>query len=181
MKAAIVICGRMGSGKSTFSGMLAADLSIRVVSFGDYVRRMAQRGGRPDTRSALQNLGDCLYQKLGASGLLQGTLEMAGIDSDEMVIFDGVRHIDVLSEVRRRSGKTVALYLDASPEVRYERRRSQGPVGLSWQEFEAIDSHIVEGEIGALMELCDFVIDASQPLSFLQGDLPRELFALDAP
>ena len=57
MKAAIVICGRIGSGKSTVSAMLASDLSIQVVSFGDYVRQMARRGGRPDTRSALQNFG----------------------------------------------------------------------------------------------------------------------------
>ena len=181
MKVAIVICGQIGSGKSTVAAMLASDLSIQVVSFGDYVRQVARRRGRPATRSALQNLGDCLYQRLGASGLLQGTLEMAGIDSDETVIFDGVRHIDVLSEIRRRAGKTVAIYLDASPEVRYQRRRSQGSAGLSWQEFEAIDNHSVEREIGALAELCDFVVDASQPLSPLQGDLPGELFTLDAP
>ena len=168
MKTAIVICGRIGSGKSTVSTMLASALSIQVVSFGDYVRQIAQRDGRPDTRSALQNLGDCLYQQLGASGILQGTLKMASIDSDETVIFDGVRHIDVLSEIRQRADKTIAIYLDASPKVRYERRRSQGPTGLSWQEFETIDSHIVEGEISALAELCDSVIDASQPLSLLQ-------------
>ena len=180
MKAAIVICGRIGSGKSTVSAMLASELSIQMVSFGDYVRQMARRDGRPNTRSVLQNLGDCLYQQLGASGLLQGTLEMAGIDKDETVIFDGVRHIDVLSEIRRRADKTVAVYLDASPEVRYERRRSQGPPGLSWQEFEAMDNHSVEGEIGALAEFCNLVIDASKPLSHLHGELPRELFAPDA-
>ena len=94
MKAAIVICGRIGSGKSTVSAMLASDLSIQAVSFGDYIRQMAQRGGRPATRSALQNLGNCLYRQLGASGLLQATLEMAGTDNDEVVIFDGVRHVD---------------------------------------------------------------------------------------
>ena len=105
---------------------------------------------------------------------------MAGIDKDETVIFDGVRHIDVLSEIRRRAGKTVAVYLDVCPQVRYQRRRSQGPTGISWQEFEAIDSHSVEGEIGTLAELCDFVVDASQPLSLLQSDLPGELFTLDA-
>ena len=180
MKAAIVICGRIGSGKSTVSTMLASGLSIQVVSFGDYVRQMARRGGRQANRSTLQNLGDCLYQRLGASGLLQGTLEVAGIANDATVIFDGVRHIDVLSAIRLRAGKTVAIYLDASPEVRYQRRRFQGHTSLSWQEFEAIDSHSVEGEISDLAELCDFVIDASQPLSFLHGNLPRELFTLDA-
>ena len=179
MKAAIVICGRIGSGKSTVCAMLASDLSIQVVSFGDYVRQMAQRDGLPNTRSALQNLGDCLYRQLGASGLLQGTLEMAGIGNDETVIFDSVRHIDVLSEIRRLADRAVAVYLDASPEVRYERRRLQGPAGLSWQEFEAIDEHSVESEIGALEKLCDFVVDASQPISLLRVNLPRELFTLD--
>ena len=178
MKAAIVICGRIGSGKSTVSVMLTSDLSIQVVSFGDYVREMARRDGRPNIRSALQDLGDCLYLQLGASGLLQSTLEMAGVDKDETVIFDGVRHIDVLSEIRRRAGKTVAIYLDASPEVRYQRRRSQGPADLSWQEFEAIDNHSVEGEIGALAKLCDFVVDASQPLTDVRDNLHSNLFML---
>ncbi len=176
MKAAIAICGRIGSGKSTVSAILASDLSIQVVSFGDYVRQMARRGGRPATRSTLQDLGDSLYQRLGASGLLQATLELAGVADDETVIFDGVRHIDVLTAIRRRAGKTVAIYLDVSSEVRYQRRWSQGRTDLSWEEFEAIDGHPVEAEIGALAELCDFVIDASQPLRRLQRDLPRELF-----
>ena len=179
MKAAIVICGRIGSGKSTVSAMLASELSLQVVSFGAYVRQMAGLGGQPATRSALQNLGDHLYQRLGASGLLQGALEMAGIHNNETVIFDGVRHIEVLSEIRRRARNAIAVYLEASPAVRYQRRRSQGSTDLSWQEFEAIDNHLVEAEIGALPELCDFVIDASQPLSLLQGDLPTELFTLD--
>ena len=57
---------------------------------------------------------------------------------------------------------------------------SQGSTDLSWQDYEAIDSHSVEGEMGALAEHCDFVVDASRPLGLLQGDLPRALFTLDA-
>ena len=181
MKAAIVICGQMGSGKSTVAAFLSSELSIQVISFGDYIRYIARRSSRPSTRSALQELGDSLYREIGAQGLLQGALEMAGVNDDEIVIFDGVRHIEVLSEIRRLAGKTVAIYLDASPEERYRRRRCQGSSGLPRQEFDAIDRHSVELEVGDLADLCDFVIDASQPLTDLQRNLPSELFALDAP
>ena len=181
MKAAIVICGQIGSGKSTVSALLASKLSIQVVSFGNFIRHLAQRSGRPTTRSALQDLGDSLYQKIGASGLLEGALEMAGIDNDETIVFDGVRHTEVLAEIRQRAGKTIAIYLDVGPEERYQRRRSQGADSLSREQFEAIAGHAVESEIGDLAELCDFVIDASQPLTHLQDDLPAELFTLNTP
>lgn len=177
MKAAIVVCGRIGSGKSAVSALLASDLSIQVVSFGDYVRHVARRHSQPTTRSALQDLGDGLYQQMGASGLLEATLDMAGVASDETVIIDGVRHIEVLTEIRRRAGKTVALYLDVSSEERYQRRKSQGHTELSWEEFVAVDGHLVEAGIGPLMDQCDFVIDASKPLDLLQKDLPGVLFS----
>ena len=179
MRGAIVICGPIGSGKSTVAAYLASKLSIRVISFGNYIRHMAHRSGLPATRSALQDLGDGLYQQSGASGLLQGALDVAGMDNNETVVFDGVRHIEVLAEIRRRAGKTIAVYLDVGPEERYRRRQAQGSNVLSQREFEVIDVHPVEAEIGKLAGLCDFVIDASQPLSRLEGNLPADLFTLD--
>lgn len=181
MKAAIVICGQIGSGKSTVSAFLASKLSIQVVSFGDYIRHIARCSARPTTRNALQDLGDSLYQKKGASGLLKGALETAGIDNDETVVFDGVRHTEMLAAIRQRAGKTIAIYLDVGPRERYQRRRSQGADSLSREQFEAFERHAVESEIGNLAELCDFVIDASQPLTHLQDDLPTELFTLNTP
>ena len=176
-----MICGQIGSGKSTVAAILASRLSCQVVSFGNYIRHMANRDGRPATRSVLQDLGDTLYQKIGASGLLEGALEIAGVKKDETVIFDGVRHIEVLSEIRRRAGKTVAIYLAVGPEERYRRRQSQGTGGLSREEFDAIDHHSVEVEIEDLAKVCDFVIDASPPLPQLESNLPAELFTLHAP
>ena len=181
MKAAIVICGQIGSGKSTVAAFLASKLSIQVVSFGKYIRHIADRSGRSATRSHLQDLGDSLYQKARASGLLQGALDHAGVNKDHTVIFDGVRHFEVLSEIRRRAGKTFAVYLAVGPEQRYRRRRSKGTDALSREEFDAIDRHPVEVEIKDLAGMCDFVIEASQPLTQLQENLPEELFKLNAP
>ena len=179
MKAAIVICGKMGSGKSTVAAFLASKLSVQVVSFGKYIRHIAKRSGRPTTRSFLQELGDSLYQKKGASGLLQGALEVAGIDQGETVVIDGVRHAEVLAEIRRRAGKSIAVYLDADQKERYQRRRSQAADALSPEEFQVLECHAVEAEISDLGRLCDFVIDASQPLAHLLENLPTELFMID--
>ena len=176
MKGAIVICGQIGSGKSTVSALLASKLSIQVVSFGKYIRHMAESSSRSTTRSALQDLGDSLYQAMGASGLLKGALDVAGTGDSETIIFDGVRHTEVLKEIRQTACKTIAIYLDVGKEERYQRRRSQGDGSLSREQFEAIEGHAVESEIGDLAEFCDFVIDASQPLTHLQDHLPTELF-----
>ena len=47
---------------------------------------------------------------------------------------------------------------------------SEGSADLSWQDSQTIDKHSVEGEIGVLAELCDFVVDVSQPLSTTTTD-----------
>ena len=57
MKLAVVVCGRIGSGKSTAVNFVAAEFGFKVVSFGRYVRHLAQRRGMPSTRDALQDLG----------------------------------------------------------------------------------------------------------------------------
>ncbi len=178
MKSAIIICGPMGSGKSTVAALVASRLSIQVVSFGNYIRCMAQHSGRPTTRRALQDLGDSLYKKIGASGLLKGAMSMAGIDDGEAVVFDGVRHAEVLEEIRRGAGKTIAIYLDVGLEERYRRRKTQRSDSISREQFEATERHAVESQIRDLAESCDFVIDASRPLSILQNELPAELFTI---
>ena len=162
MKAAIVICGKIGSGKSTVANCLASRLSIQVVSFGTYIRQIANRSGRPTTRSSLQDMGDSLFQEIGASGILLGALEEAGIDNCETVVLDGVRHVEVLKEIRRRARKSVAIYLDVCQEERYRRRLCQSACFFSLEEFQALECHAVENEISDLVELCDFVVDGTQ-------------------
>lgn len=181
MKAAIVICGQMGSGKSTIAAFLASKLSKQVVSFGNYIRRLAQESGQPTTRDALQNLGQAQYQSLGATGLLHGVLHLAGVEEDQTVVFDGVRHTEVLAAIRRSAERTVAIYLEVSAEERYRRRRCQSSHDLSPEEFQSVEHHEVEAETRMLAELCDYVIDASRTLPDIQNILPSELFTLEKP
>ena len=56
----LVACfaGKIGSGKTSVTNVLARGLQWRRVGFGDYVRaELARRGGDPDVRKDLQDLG----------------------------------------------------------------------------------------------------------------------------
>ena len=96
MKLAVVVCGRIGSGKSTAVDFVTAEFGFRAVSFGRYVRHLAERRGTPSTRDELQDLGDCLFRSRGSSGLLKDALEHFGISGHDSVVFDGVRHPEIL-------------------------------------------------------------------------------------
>lgn len=175
MKTAIVICGQIGSGKSTVSNCVASRMSIQVVSFGQYIRQMAHLSGQPDSRKSLQDLGDGIYRQIGAAGLLEGVLAVAAVKDEDSVVFDGVRHEEVLEEIRLRARQTIATYLAVGQEERFRRHQSRSSGGMTFQEFQAIDSHAVETGIVPLANHCDVLVDASQPLTCVLKDLLAEI------
>ncbi|MXZ20558.1 MAG: AAA family ATPase [Caldilineaceae bacterium SB0665_bin_25] len=175
MKTAIVICGQIGSGKSTVSNCVASRMSNKVVSFGKYIRQMAHLSDRPDSRKSLQDLGDGLYRQIGAVGLLEGALDVAAVNDEDSVVFDGVRHEEVLEEIRRRAGQTIAIYLTVGQEERFRRHRSRSSGDMTLEKFQAIDSHAVETGIVDLANHCDVIVDASQPLPSVLKDLLAEI------
>ena len=171
MKHAVVICGRIGSGKSTAVAYLAESFDFKVVSFGRYVRDFADLHGVPRHRDRLQNLGAYLFRTKGASGLLQGTLQHFGINNDDSVVFDGVRHLEVLAEIRQSAETTIAVYLEVDKEERSRRHQSREGPGLSLQDHITADAHIVESDISRLIDDCDLVVDATGPKTNIQSKL----------
>ena len=175
MKLAIVICGQIGSGKSTLSDLVASEFGFKSVSFGNYVRHMVKLLGSSNTRDALQDLGDGLFRSRGPSGLLQDTLEYFTIGKCDSVVIDGVRHSEILTEIRQTAETTIAFYLEVSREERYRRHQARLVSRLSFEEFQAIDSHPVEGGIDSLIDHCDLMLDASHPVADVQRTLLDQL------
>ena len=181
MKFAVVICGPIGSGKSAATADLASELGLKVVSFGGYVRAVAEQTGSSSNREMLQDLGENLFKSKGASGLLQAALEYAGIGSDDSVVFDGVRHSGVLTEIRRTSETTIAVFLRVSREERYRRHKARLSSGISLDGFIVIDSHPVEAETNKLDGLCELVIDATLPVAEMLRTLRSQISLLVQP
>ena len=161
MKLAVVVCGRIGSGKSTAVEFVAAEFGLKAVSFGSYVRHLAAQRGMPRTRGQLQDLGDCLFRSRDSSGLLQDALEHYGVNPDDLVVFDGVRHPEILADIRQAAKATIAVYLQANQEERFRRHQARQCHGWTVEEFLVADQHLVEAGNNILIEQCDLVLDAA--------------------
>ena len=175
MKLAVVVCGRIGSGKSTAVDFVAAEFGFKAVSFGSYVRHLAERRGMPSTRDELQDLGECLFRSRGSSGLLQDALEHFGVNSDDSVVFDGVRHFEILADIQHASEATIAVYLEVNQEERFRRHQTRQCCGSTMENFLFADQHLVEAGNSKLIEQCDLVLDGAQPTTVIQNMLRDRL------
>lgn len=170
-----MVCGRIGSGKSTAVDYIAAEFGFKAVSFGSYVRQLAARRGKPGTRHQLQDLGDYLVRFRGSSGLIQDVLEHYRVHPDESVVFDGVRHPEVLVDIRTAAEATIAVYLEANQVERFRRHQIRHCCGWTWLEFLAADQHQVESGNSLLMKECELVLDGSRPTADVQSMLRDQL------
>jgi dephospho-CoA kinase len=175
MKFAVAVCGPIASGKSTIVDFCNSELGLKVVSFGSYVRAVAKEVGVSNTRETLQELGNCLFNSKGAAGLLQGVLQYAEIKNTDSVVFDGVRHLEVLFEIRRNSKGFLAVFLHSNLHERFQRHNARSSSVISFGEFIAIDGHQVEAGISELKGHCELVIDTTRHPSEIQEVLRNKL------
>ena len=175
MKLAVVVCGRIGSGKSTAVDFIAAEFGFKAVSFGSYIRHMAALRGRPSTRGQLQDLGDCLFSSRGSSGFLEDALEHFGINSHDSVVFDGVRHLEILTDIRQGAEATIAVYLEVHQEERFRRHKARQASGWSLEEFLIVDRHPVEAGIGMIIDHCDLAVNAACSATIVQEVLRDQI------
>lgn len=160
----LLVCfsGQIGSGKSSVSAATAAALGWRRTGFGDYLRtEVSRRGGDPNSREALQNLGQHLVQA-DAEDFCRLVLAAAGFRPGDDFVIDGVRHVEIFRNLERLAKPSVAklLFLDADEAQRLARIRERSDKG----DFGRATSHRVEAELQSdLPALADDVVDATRP------------------
>ena len=162
MDLAVAVCGPIGSGKSTATAFVAHRFGLEAVSFGQYIRHLARLQHLPTDRANLQKLGQCVFTSKGPTGLLQDVLAHFQIENRDSVVFDGVRHPEVLVAIRRFARTTIAVYLDVHPGERFRRHRSRESSDLSLHDHQDFDAHLVESGSSRLIHSCDFVLDAAR-------------------
>ena len=175
MKLAVVVCARIGSGKSTAVNFITAEFGFKAVSFGSSIRHMAALRSTPTTRGQLQDLGDCVFKSKGPSGFLEEALEHFGINSHDSVVFDGVRHLEILTAIRQAAEATIAVYLEVNQEERFRRHRARQASGWSLEEFLIVDSHPVEAGIDMIIDHCDLVVNAACSATTVQEVLRNQI------
>jgi cytidylate kinase len=158
MRRIIAIAGPVAAGKSDLSRKLALALAAQRVSFGDYVRSVAEDRGVPLTRGALQGLGEQLISDLGAVEFTTRTVALA--PPTDTLIVDGIRHVAVNAALAAQADDYHLIFVEADNRTRTARleKRGEGPVDLV-----AIDSHSTEVEQPELRKRADLIADGTDP------------------
>lgn len=162
----LVVClsGRIGSGKSSVAGALSERLGWPRVGFGDYLRKETTRlGGDPNSREALQDLGQSLVNQ-DAAGFCRAVVGDAGFIPGGDLVVDGVRHVNIqvcLQSVVAPS-RCRLIFLAANEEERLK-RVAQRPLGDA--DFARAEGHVAEADMVELLpRMADCVIDGSLPI-----------------
>ncbi|HXD91640.1 MAG TPA: AAA family ATPase [Bacteroidia bacterium] len=157
---AIVIIGRICSGKSTLANAISSQLQIPIASFGGFLVNYCKRHNiKIEHRDVLQNLGNTFIQKEPSKFLLD-VIEFS-VGNSNRIIFEGVRHKIILLEIQKMSKSIFSIFVDVETQERYKRmvrRAKDSDEVKNFDEFLKLDNHIVEKEIELLKPSADLII-----------------------
>lgn len=162
MNADLVFSGKLGSGKTTVSKLLADRVGARWNSFGATVKRIAFERGLPTGREALQSLGAELVSN-SPEVFCRRVISEAVPSSGHGLVVDGLRHIAILKQLQQfvLPAPLIPVYVDVDEAVRLDRIKRRG--GINIQDLQRLESHSTEIEVMvALRESAQLRVDNSK-------------------
>jgi dephospho-CoA kinase len=173
------IAGKIGSGKSTLSKIIAAELNYKYASFGDHVRKIALAKGISPTRRNLQNLGQQLLNE-NIKQFCLGVLSDIQWRQGQGLIIDGIRHEEIITVIKEiifpDLFKLIFIKVD-DDNIRMARMR------IDDSDLKSIDDHPTENQVQSnkLIGLSDLTLDADKPISFQINQILSWYMRLDRP
>ena len=174
----VAVSGRTGTGKTTTASLAAARLNWRHVSFGDFVRSVADARGMPHTRRNLQDLGAELVGE-GMAEFCRAVLTHGGWQRGDGAIVDGIRHVAAVESLRRAvfPQELLHVHLEASERARDDRLDKRGDAVSADDE-----DHPVETEVASTLPgVADAVVPADGSVQSVVRFLLAELAAHGGP
>jgi dephospho-CoA kinase len=155
--------GQIGAGKSTISTLVADALNGPRVAFGDHVRSVARQRGIETSRESLQILGEDLVCK-DCREFCRAVLMQANWQQGQLLIVDGIRHLQVLCELRRivHPQRFLLVFINgdnSTRRIRVESRASDDSTRVN-----QFDGHATEVQVKDLVrQEADLVVNGSLP------------------
>jgi dephospho-CoA kinase len=165
MKPAILtFSGPIASGKSALSIKLAQTFHWSRISFGDYVRSVADARKTPKTREVLQAIGTELVTS-DLEGFCNAVLKQVNWQHGQPLIIDGIRHINVLETLQKLVApmKLYLIFITIDEVVQANRLVERELNELL--ALQALELDATEQQVGTyLRDIADFVVDGSRPI-----------------
>ncbi|MBE9111942.1 nucleoside monophosphate kinase [Nodosilinea sp. LEGE 07298] len=172
MKPAILtFSGPIASGKSTISNKLAQTLHWSRVSFGDYVRSVADARQISKTREVLQAIGTELVTS-DVEGFCKAALQQVNWQHGQPLVIDGVRHIEVLETLQKLVApmKLHLIFITIDDSIQASRLIERGSNELL--ALQALELDVTEQQVGTyLKNIADFVVNGSRSVEEAAQDI----------
>lgn len=165
----IGLSGTFASGKDTLAQYFEENFGYKHISTGDIIREEATKRYNDTERETLRKIGNELRAEFGAGVLVEKALANA----TGPLVISGIRSIGEAKTLHEAGGKLV--FIDAKPELRYERmklRQRDKESQISFEKFLASEQKENNQDItrddvpniSALREIADTILDNSSSL-----------------
>lgn len=157
----IAVVAEKGGGKGLFIDLvkkLLPEKRVISVRFSDIWREIVRLLGQEESRENISQMATAIRAAFKNDGILVDAMQrrLKGIEAD-VIILDGLRKAEEVEPlVRSRDG--ILVYIAASPEMRFERRRQHAETtdeqGMTWEQFmrqEQIPTETAIRKIGETM------------------------------
>ena len=160
----LLVCfsGKIGSGKTSISRAVARWIECGRTSFGGYLRdEVARRGGDPDCRELLQDLGQRRIEQ-HVESFCKNVLAAGGFVPGENFVLDGIRHVDVLPPLVRIAAPSEVRLIFLEVGARLRSRRFGERSDRARGDFDRATGHVVEaGMDDGLPMVAHAIVDGS--------------------
>lgn len=163
--------GSIASGKSTLSIDVALSLGWQRVSFGDYVRTVAQRQELGESREVLQAVGESLVKK-GIEQFCRAVLAQVDWEPGQPLVIDGIRHGETVSILRWlvAPSELLLVFVAVNESTRKTRLAERGLTDYELrQQFE---KHSTEAQVRTVLRgMADFTVDSTRKIEELVKEI----------
>ena len=161
---ALVICGRIGSGKSETATYLSSQLGLPVLKSSEVLTRLMKA---PPISEVGREKFQAMAQKFISDP--EGPLRLASAIKDAVLssgsprcIIDGIRHLSTFEMLGEMLGKDLLLaFVQTPPDIAYDlyrAREATDEIGFTYRDFLRIYDAPVETEIPSLGRRADLYI-----------------------
>jgi len=160
MSLAIVFIGQICSGKSTLAKYYCNAHHWSQISFGSYIKDLAEKKQIDPNRQNLQQIGYEVFKNTRPRDFLINVINFNQPKSG-IHVYDSIRHLDILSEVKNHYKKTIVFYLDVDENIIHKRYIQKYDKNIPHYDFIKIIEHPIEKGIKNMKTISDYVLDAN--------------------
>lgn len=170
-KIIIGVAGEVASGKDTVGQYIAEKYQAQALRFSQVLRDILDRMHLEQSQENMGKLSMHLRKAFGEDILSKGLIAEAEKSDSELIVVDGVRRFPDIIQMQA-SERFYFIYVEASPEKRYERlimrHNNSDDTGKTLAQFEKDALQESESQIRDLKGHADFVINNDGTLEELQ-------------